>query len=108
MDVADLLVCFIVYIDAGELGRAPLTLLVRGSTGCRCCSCLSRRRAGHRRGGQEGYCKIFVNHDVSPMFLGKQYCGGSGSSGGTLISVVLAVAIGLADRQRQRPRILAA
>ena len=42
------------------------------------------------------------------MFLGKQYCGGSGSSGGTLISVVLAVAIGLAHRQRQRPQILAA
>jgi len=41
------------------------------------------------------------------MFLGKQYCGGSGSSGGTLISVVLAVAI-LAHRQRQRPQILAA
>ena len=43
-----------------ELGCAPFTLLVRGSTGTRShlvCGCLRRRRAGHRRDSQECYCK---------------------------------------------------
>src|SRR4029077_19738674 len=76
VDVADLLVCLIVHIDASELRTAPFAHLMRGSTGS-----LRRRRAGYRCGSQECYCKPFGNHDVPPLFrktskMMELWCGG--------------------------------
>src|SRR5512133_1961065 len=48
-----------------------------GSTGGRSLlvyGCLRRRRANHRGGSQECYCKKLGNHDVPPLF-GEQLCG---------------------------------